>query len=60
MLNNIHFLNDSLFDVGIGKHNIKIAHPSKISIYIKDLVVKQGDSTVINAYLKDDPTPIVD
>jgi len=60
VLNNIHFLKNHLFDVGIGKHNIKIGHPSKISIYIKDLVVKQGDSIVINAYLKDDPTPIVD
>lgn len=60
VLNNIHFLKNHLFDVGIGKHNIKIGHPSKISIYIKDLVVRQGDSIVINAYLKDDPTPIVD
>ncbi|MDO6675329.1 hypothetical protein Q4517_07175 [Tenacibaculum sp. 1_MG-2023] len=60
VLNNIHFLNNNLFNVGVGKHNVEIAFIGKITINIKDLVIKQGDSIVINAYLKQDPTPIVD
>lgn len=60
IINNLYFGETSFFRPKVGKHNIEIASPGKVSVIIKDLVVKKGDSIVINAYLKDDPTPIVD
>ncbi|WP_299005544.1 hypothetical protein [uncultured Tenacibaculum sp.] len=61
-INKLYFFDDGIetFNVEGSKHNIRISHIGKIPITIKDLVVKKGDSIVINAYLKDDPTPIVD
>ncbi len=61
-INKLYFFNDGIktFNVVESKHNIQISHIGKIPITIKDLVVKKGDSIVINAYLKQDPTPIVD
>ena len=59
-INNLYFTKKTIFDVGEGKHNISIDFVSTIGIKIEDLKVSKGDSIVINAYLKDDPTPIVD
>ncbi|MGG8495377.1 hypothetical protein ACQY1Q_03090 [Tenacibaculum sp. TC6] len=60
IINNLYFTKVNSFNIGKGKHNVEIASISKIPIKIKDLVVKEGNSIVINAYLKDDPTPISD
>ncbi|WP_440120736.1 hypothetical protein [Tenacibaculum sp. Ill] len=54
-----------LFDINNSENTflkmvLEIAFIGKITINIKDLVIKQGDSIVINAYLKQYPTPIVD
>ncbi|WP_428743461.1 hypothetical protein [Tenacibaculum sp.] len=61
-INKLYFHNEGIktFNVEDSNYGIRISHIGKISIEIKDLVVKKGDSIVINAYLKDDPTPIVD
>ena len=59
-INNLYFGNTNFFRPKKGIHNIEIDFIGKIPIKIKDLVVKEGDSIVINAYLKDDPTPISD
>ncbi len=60
IINNLYFGETSFFRPTTGKHSIEIAALGKISVIIKDLIVKKGDSIVINAYLKDDPTPIAD
>ncbi|MGG8498152.1 hypothetical protein ACQY1Q_17260 [Tenacibaculum sp. TC6] len=61
-INKLYFLNEGIktFNVEDSNYNIQISHFGKIPINIKNLVVKKGDSIVINAYLKDDPTPISD
>ena len=53
IINNIYFSNTTNFNLGIGKHNLKIDFISKNSIEIKNMNIRKGDSIVINAYLKD-------
>lgn len=60
IINNLYFTKTNSFNVGQGKHTIEIDFIGKISANIEELIVKENDSIVINAYLKDDPTPIVD
>lgn len=59
-MNNIYFFKDSLFNVGVGKHDIEIGYISKESIKIKNLEIKKGDSLVIEAFLKRHNQPIID
>lgn len=58
IINNIYFSNTTDFNLGIGKHNLKIDFISKISIEIKNINIRKGDSVIINAYLKDHSIPL--
>lgn len=60
IINNLYFTKTNSFNIGQGKHTIEIGFIGKVSVNIEELRVKENDSIVINAYLKDDPTPIVD
>ncbi len=42
------------------KYRIKVFSPGLLTLKIKDLYIKERDSIVINAYLKEDNRPIYD
>ncbi|WP_143569724.1 hypothetical protein [Tenacibaculum agarivorans] len=49
------------FDVSVeqeGKYTIRFSYLGRLPVKIPDFFIKKGDSIVISAYLKEDPTPL--
>ncbi len=59
IVNNI-LLNSGKISVSSGRHTFKIGYLGKKTIKINKLIVKAGDSIVLNAYLKDSNHAIED
>ncbi|WP_075341418.1 hypothetical protein [Tenacibaculum agarivorans] len=58
IINKLYFGDTNFFRPAIGKHSIEVSHIGKESISIKDIMVRQNDSIIINTYLKDSRIPI--
>ncbi|MCD8443304.1 hypothetical protein [Tenacibaculum finnmarkense] len=58
VINNLYFGENNSFIPGSEKNNIEIDFIGKIPVQIKGLIVKENDSVVITAYLKDNNKPL--
>lgn len=58
VINKVLVNNSEILNLWSGKHTLKALFIGKKTIDINNLIVKKGDSIVINAYLKDSTEPL--